>query len=69
MDGHYYIYPDLNQIRSISVREAAGINLFPMITSSEGSRTNAFKQIGNAVPVLMAEKIAAKLKDMLLYEL
>lgn len=57
-DGLMFIHPDVNQMRSITIREAALLQSFPIDYEFIGSDSYCYKMIGNAVPVNFARKIA-----------
>ncbi|WP_211329505.1 DNA (cytosine-5-)-methyltransferase [Thermobifida halotolerans] len=55
-DGYWYIHPE--QHRTLTVREAARIQTFPDHFRFAGTRSDAFRQIGNAVPPRLGEAAA-----------
>ncbi|MFF7649145.1 DNA cytosine methyltransferase [Streptomyces sp. NPDC007983] len=55
-DGYWYIHPE--EPRTLTVREAARIQTFPDRFRFAGTRSDAFRQIGNAVPPLLGEAAA-----------
>ena len=64
-DTYSHIHYDSDQTRCISVREAARLQSFPDGFVFEGTMNPAFRQIGNAVPPLMARAIAEAMKASL----
>ncbi|MBK7928981.1 MAG: DNA cytosine methyltransferase [Bryobacterales bacterium] len=64
-DSYSHIHYDRTQARTISVREAARLQSFPDGFVLRGSMNPAFKQIGNAVPPLVAYAIAMAMRSMI----
>lgn len=64
-DTYSHIHYDNDQARTISVREAARLQSFPDGFRFAGAMNAAFRQIGNAVPPLMANAIAEIMRDTL----
>lgn len=60
-DTYSHIHYDSAQARTISVREAARLQSFPDGFRFSGTMNPAFKQIGNAVPPLLARAVALQM--------
>ncbi len=64
-DTYSHIHYDSDQARVISVREAARLQSFPDGFAFVGAMNAAYRQIGNAVPPLMARRLAANIRKLL----
>ena len=64
-DGYSHIHYDSSQARTVSVREAARLQSFPDGFRFEGTMNPAFRQIGNAVPPLLAKALAEEIIKVL----
>lgn len=64
-DSYSHIHYDSEQARTISVREAARLQSFPDGFQFCGTMNPAFRQIGNAVPPLMARALAETMMAVL----
>ena len=64
-DTYSHIHYDGTQKRTVSVREAARLQSFPDGFLFAGAMNAAFRQIGNAVPPLLALAVAKVLMAQL----
>lgn len=59
-DGYWYIHP--TEPRTLTIREAARVQTFPDDYRFAGSRSDAFRQIGNAVPPALAAAVGTSVR-------
>jgi DNA (cytosine-5)-methyltransferase 1 len=64
-DTYSHIHYDSSQARTITVREAARLQSFPDGFVFRGAMNAAFRQIGNAVPPLLAAAVAKRIYQTL----
>ncbi|BDH56806.1 cytosine-specific methyltransferase [Tsukamurella sp. PLM1] len=60
-DGYWYIHP--REHRTLTVRESARIQTFPDKFRFAGTRSDAFRQIGNAVPPFLGAAVASAIAE------
>jgi len=68
LDKDLWRFGDGGETRRLSWREAAVIQTFPKDLEFTGDLVSKYKQIGNAVPVRLAENVAMQLKRILMME-
>ena len=64
-DAYSHIHYDSDQARAISIREAARLQSFPDAFTFSGNIGERFRQVGNAVPPLLAWAVACRVLDAL----
>jgi DNA (cytosine-5)-methyltransferase 1 len=67
-DAYSHIHYDSDQARAISIREAARLQSFPDAFAFSGNMGERFRQVGNAVPPLLAWAVACAVLESLGYQ-
>jgi DNA (cytosine-5)-methyltransferase 1 len=65
MDTYSHIHFDSDQARGITVREAARLQSFPDGFEFSGAMKEGYRQVGNAVPPLVAKALGESIKSKL----